>query len=259
MKASENPVIQKGPVVPPSSPSSSNGSVTIMITKPGKVPYRVRINQVDWGNTSQNPFKIQGLGAGFYRIQIQDANQGLSNILEVELGFSGLKGIEVGVGLSAIATGRPLPLEQTVLKTSYKTGPVIYVAANFRLWGIPQEINTAWSIYDGSSMIRFSQLFQLFEFRTRGIRFQTSSGLSLDIRTDLPPSPSLMLKGGITRELGRWYTLAATMNLLGYFEDFGNAGNGKYKASFSKFLQAWRPAFELGLKRKFRMEFPRFP
>lgn len=259
IKAAENPLIQKGPVVPPSGPSASNGSITVTVTKPGKVPYRIRINQADWGITSQNPFKIQGLAAGFYRIQIQDANLCLSNILEVELGISGLKSLEVGFGFSSGWTGSPLQSEQAVIKSSYRTGPVISVAANFQLWGIPQENHIAWLRYPGSAMIRFSHLFKLFELRTQGISFQTSSGLTFDIRNDLPPSPGLMLKGGIAREIGEWYTISATSYFLGYFENFGNAGYKKYNSFFYKFMQGWRPAFELGLKRKLKFEFPRLP
>lgn len=70
-------------VIPPSSPSASDGTALIFADLPGALPYVVLLNNSPYITAFDHFIEISGLGAGTYMIQLRDANNCLSNKLTV--------------------------------------------------------------------------------------------------------------------------------------------------------------------------------
>ena len=90
------PTIAVEAVFPPSSPTADDGSIVVAITSPSTGPYTILLDDIDIGTTADVVFTVDGLGAGFYNIQIVDANGCVSNILNVEVPISS-PGLQLGV------------------------------------------------------------------------------------------------------------------------------------------------------------------
>lgn len=130
-------VIETESIMPPSSPSASDGAVNVVISSPTNGPYMVSLNATDWGLITGEVFTIGDLGAGAYTIQLLDPNGCLSNVLEVEVPFEPNFRIGVsGTFMSFSAYDVELPGQEG--KTVYTS--MNYVNGQFRTGGINQEL-----------------------------------------------------------------------------------------------------------------------
>jgi len=68
-------------VIPPSTPSSMDGSAFVTITQPGVFPYAIYKNGIFVTTINQNNFFLINLGVGTYTVQVVDVNGCPSNIV----------------------------------------------------------------------------------------------------------------------------------------------------------------------------------
>jgi hypothetical protein len=68
-------------VIPPSTPTSMDGSAFVTITQPGQFPYAVYKNGIFAFTLNQNNFFLINLGVGTYTVQVVDVNGCPSNVV----------------------------------------------------------------------------------------------------------------------------------------------------------------------------------
>ncbi|MCB0635776.1 MAG: hypothetical protein KDC54_04130, partial [Lewinella sp.] len=82
------PLIGLESIMPPSSPSGSDGSMTIVITAFNTPPFIVLLNGSQWGIVSNPVFTIGELAGGTYEVMLINALGCASNILMVDIPFT---------------------------------------------------------------------------------------------------------------------------------------------------------------------------
>ena len=76
-------------VIPPTMPSSMDGSIIGVVIDPGAEPYSIFFNGQYRGNFTGPVFTIEGVGVGDHDVWIVDRNGCMSNVLEVLIIFAG--------------------------------------------------------------------------------------------------------------------------------------------------------------------------
>ena len=70
-------------IVPPSTPTSMDGEVTVVAVTEGMLPYTILLNDLPYGTANDHVFTVEGLGVGEHIIQVIDAAGCPSNQLFV--------------------------------------------------------------------------------------------------------------------------------------------------------------------------------
>ncbi|HLF63603.1 MAG TPA: Ig-like domain-containing protein, partial [Saprospiraceae bacterium] len=202
-------------IIPPSEPSSMDGAISVLITMPGTPPYTIFLNGEFWGMTS-GAFIVEGLGAGDYTIQIQDANGCLSNILEVTVPLPESLGLEVGFGMGTMQSN-PIPLPEQP-KTAGHTivSSYVDVRLHYTTGGIKQVNSLVIYREDHGSVYRFSQMVELWEKEYYGIAFKAQGGLSVDFVRNHPAEHYWTIRGSAARRIGKVMTVNAAVSLRGW-------------------------------------------
>ena len=99
------PVIAIEAIIPPSDPTAEDGAIIIAVTTPTIPPYTIILNGAEIGSSADPVIPIEGLMAGFYSVQIRDANGCESNILDVEIPITG-QGLQLGVSVLTLPPSR---------------------------------------------------------------------------------------------------------------------------------------------------------
>lgn len=72
-------------IIPPTTPSATDGSVIVTASSPGVLPYMVFLDGAFYGSVNSHTFSVEGLGVGEYEIRVIDANGCISNFLFAEV------------------------------------------------------------------------------------------------------------------------------------------------------------------------------
>lgn len=206
-------VIDVETIFPPSEPSSMDGAILVAITMPGTPPYTILLNGEVWG-VSDDPFvaTIEGLGAGMYTVQLQDANGCLSNILGVEVPFPGMPGLQIGFGF---INWDPAPTQVPEIASGKSYGFVrsyLEASLNYRLGGMGHESSIR-IVPDGNGTVMlFSQFVQLWEEAWKGLSLRAQGGVIIDQvygQTDA----RWVLRGSASKRIGKLMYMNARLSL----------------------------------------------
>ncbi|MDX1407561.1 MAG: hypothetical protein R3330_05490, partial [Saprospiraceae bacterium] len=149
---------------PPSSPSGMDGTITISVDIPGTEPYTVLVNEMPWTVATGTTITIEGVGAGFYTVQLMDANGCISNVLNVEVPITG-PAFSIGIGLISLLPATSLPeLPGSGMSVPFVSGQMQYHAGG-----------TAHTISVGVAQIRSSMILR-FEHLTTIVQGDTKLG-----------------------------------------------------------------------------------
>ncbi|MBK9107325.1 MAG: hypothetical protein IPM92_02810 [Saprospiraceae bacterium] len=195
-------------VIPPSSPSASDGTALIVASVPGALPYVVLLNNLHYSTAFDHFIEVGGLGAGSYMIQLRDANNCLSNKLTVVIPprlYSWSLGFQTNMDPKrAIQTETPGYYR---IKSLWRSG--FQFCLNNSLSGIPSESLLYFSTDGHQNYLDLEQLFTFKKFNHNNIHTYLQGGFGFHY------SPELKLQSKVLAQIRSDFPISTQSKIFG--------------------------------------------
>ena len=164
---------------PPSSPSGTDGTITISVDVPGTEPYTVLLNEMPWTVATGMVITIEGVGAGFYTVQLMDANGCLSNVINVEVPFTAAE-LSIGLGMATPAPAASLA-ERPASGRGSSFLPFISTNLSYPLGGARHTVGLRVMQSQSLPAIHFSYQTHLSLLETEKMWLEAGAGLRSEL------------------------------------------------------------------------------
>jgi hypothetical protein len=204
-------------IIPPSEPTAMDGAILVAVTVPTTAPYTIFLNGVLWGVTPEPFAAIEGVGAGTFQVQLQDANGCFSNILEVVVPPSGTLNLQVGFGLGMMQSQIETP-EQPAYNTESAITSFIDIGLHYRIgdFKFVHRVGIYGDVLNARPLNRFTHMVELFGHQYRGVDFKAYGGLSVDMIQDIAGEQYWTIQGSASKKIGKAMIAHATVSLRGW-------------------------------------------
>lgn len=184
LDASSGPEITVTDVTPPSAISAMDGSISIILSIPGTAPYTIYLNGEEWGSTPDLTFTIEGLGAGLYSVQVQDAGGCFSNTLMVEVPLPPEPMLTFGFGFMQTDYTNPPAIEHKFEENGQGVYSFVRLGINTSLKSLPMHSEIMLSNIQGSSLLRFSHLYEVWQTNGKMGEVEFRTGIFAELSDD---------------------------------------------------------------------------
>lgn len=162
-------------VIPPSSPSASDGTALVLASVSGVLPYVVLLNNLPYITAFDHFIEIGGLSAGSYMIQLRDANNCLSNKLTVVIPprlFIWSLGLQAIINLNQ--THQTENTGKSQVRNFWRSG--FQLSAQYRVSGQLIESHLYYASNGHQNYIDLEQVFTVKQFKYQDIRTCLQAG-----------------------------------------------------------------------------------
>ncbi|MDF1695701.1 MAG: cadherin-like domain-containing protein [Saprospiraceae bacterium] len=188
-------------IIPPSSPTASDGAVVIEITNPSTGPYTIWVNEEQWDITTELEFIISELGVGEYSIFITDIFGCTSNVVFIFVPPPTPQPLNFGFGQNPnlIATK-----ENRTVSSFVQPAFFVELAKEVHFFGLHTTSSYQYIRAFNNNQHVVSTLFDLTHFQLGNKNFTIQSGgiWSSSFKDNMDVFGIIQLKGDL-RRLGR--------------------------------------------------------
>ncbi len=205
-------------IIPPSTPSATDGSIIVTASAPGVLPYMVFLDGAMYGSVNSHTFPVEGLGVGNYEIRVIDANGCISNFLFADVPPPSII-FSLGTAVIYTPSFTTNPERSTVegmSVTSFFQASIDIPHGN--TW---HEVQLLYSPTSRSSFV-LDYYRDLYRLKLEKIQFRTQAGVGLHhgdaaILYDSPSTPMHWnLKGSAQYSFGKYVDLRGAVTVAGW-------------------------------------------
>ncbi len=205
-------------IIPPTTPSATDGSIIVTASAPGVLPYMVFLDGAFYGSVNSHTFSVEGLGVGEYEIRVIDANGCISNFL-----FAEVPPPAIIFSLGSVVLYTPSLTTNPERSAVEGIGVHSFFKASVDM---PQgktwhELQVLYSPTSKSSFV-IDYYRDLYRWRFEKVQFRTQAGLGIHHGEtgqmyDAPSSPMHWnLKGSAQYSFGKYVDMRGAVTFAGW-------------------------------------------
>ena len=183
INSTEGLTIEAVDISPTSSPTASDGAVTIQITNPGVEPYDVIIDGDLWTTVTGDFFTIGDLFAAEYMIQITDAEGCTSNLISVVIPID--PNLSVRHGISMVFDNYDQVFMENIINDipNYSHYYSFNTILDYKFLGLSNTSILNLGMGVNFHQVRYSHLMDIWQYNRPDIQYRLQTGIHTNIST----------------------------------------------------------------------------